>query len=161
MQQAIYLRQLDIVLQGEVFGEYAYAIAAKHSRDAQQVLRWRVLHELELQTKHHVAEVIRQNGGVVRECYFSCILGVIVGWLLCWLPWWLVMNSLRLLTRGTVLFYERLEREVECDLDLFQALKAHEWAQWEFAVCELAGQHTKSLEVVLSVLKESRFLPQS
>lgn len=83
MQQAIYLRQLDIVLQGEVFGEYAYAIAAKHSRDAQQVLRWRVLHQLELQTKHHVAEVIRQNGGVVRECYFSCILGVIVGWLLC------------------------------------------------------------------------------
>ncbi len=59
------------------------------------------------------------------------------------------------------MFYERLEREVECDLDLFQALKAHEWAQWEFAVCELAGQHTKSLEVVLSVLKESRFLPQS
>ncbi|MBV8883449.1 MAG: hypothetical protein JO235_05535 [Chroococcidiopsidaceae cyanobacterium CP_BM_RX_35] len=153
MKQATYLRQLDAVLQGEVFGESAYATAARYSRDGKDILQWQALSQLEVQTKERVAEAIRRNGGVPRQRSFFRILGVSIGWLASLLPWRLTMNGLWLITRCTIPFFERLEyKGAAGDIDFLRALTAHEQAQQEFAVRKLAGQHTTSLEPILFLL---------
>jgi hypothetical protein len=76
MQQAIYLRQLDIVLQGEVFGEYAYAIAARHSPFIKPVKIWATLRVRSCGTVGEPAQrtAHRRNFGAFGSRFFAVYL---------------------------------------------------------------------------------------
>jgi hypothetical protein len=148
-----YLKRLEQAHRIEVNGEATYLAAARFTRRPDRQAKWQALAELETLMKERIAAAIASSGPGVAERQLDAGLGRAVGFVLAFLPWRFMLHGLRVVTRHTMRFWQRLEREhPEEDPRLLADLVAHERAQVEFAERELAGREGRSLELVLDLL---------
>jgi len=148
-----YLTALQHAHRIEVNGEATYAAAARWTRSPEHRARWQVLADLETRMKDRVAAEIVARGGVALERTLDIRAGRVIGAVIAALPWRVMLWGLRLVTRRTTHFWERLGAEhPDENAELLADLTAHERAQVEFAQRELAGDCDRSLEPVRALL---------
>jgi hypothetical protein len=112
------------------------------------------LAELEKRTKALVAEALGREGVQTSPSILQRSLGQLTGVLAAGFPWRLTLWVVGVVARSTVARFERFEREAPGkDLATLRYLTAHEHAQCEFVIRELAGDDDRSLDDVLFLLR--------
>jgi hypothetical protein len=148
-----YLGRLQQAHRIEVNGEASYAAAARWTRSPDRRAKWQALADLETRMKRRIAVEIEALGGVATERALETWGGRVVGAVIAALPWRVMLRGLRLVTRHTTRFWQRLEGEhPDGNRRLLADLTAHERAQVEFAERELSGEGGHSLESVFAML---------
>lgn len=149
-----YMKKLDRIFQGEVFGEAVYSAAERCTYNVKRKQKWKALRDLETLTKTRVYDAILQKGENASEQFFFRLLGNAVGAIVAILPWSLTLKFLNFAISKTLKSFKRFEHKVTVeDLALAQDLSSHEQAQYEFVRRELSGEEDDSLEFVLKLLK--------
>jgi len=149
-----YLGRLQQAHRIEVNGEATYAAAARWTRSPDRRAKWQALADLETKMKRRLAAEIVALGGVAAERALEIRGGQFAGAAIAALPWRIMLRGLRVVTRHTTGFWQRLEREhPDGNTRLLVDLTAHERAQVEFAERELSGEGGRSLESVFAMLE--------
>ena len=153
MKYKQYQKDLNKVLESEIFGEALFNTLAKHAKSADQQQKWHVLAELETQTLFRFKAFIRHNGLNASSRPHIKAQGVISGIALSKLPWSAVMYLIKDGTQPFMRTFERLCQNSNYETyDFFQYVLRHEQSIQHFATCELAKQSMTSLDQVLLLL---------
>ena len=148
-----YLERVMVSYQGEVFGEAIFRELGAKSADPEEPYKWRVLEQLEAETKERLKPLVAALGGDVAEdpAGFERGAGIAAKW--AQQSWDEIMGWFQAEVPKYVRFLEKLETDARIeDRELLGRVTAHEKALEEFAARELAGRGTESLEPVLALL---------
>ena len=149
-----YQRRLHRFFQGEVFGEAAYAMAARCTWRIDRKHKLETLRRLETQTKTQLRVIMLQRGMSVNQRKQYQLLGNAVGTLAAILPWRLTLKFLELIICNGLKSLERFLCKAPLEEKIFaKSVMAHEYAQYEFVQRELHGDENCSLEQVLALLE--------
>ena len=147
---------LDRVLesyQGEVFGEAIFGEMAAKSADAKNSYKWRVLAQLERETKERLKPLVAELGGEVEEDASAFSKGRHIAAKWAKQSWDENMIWFRDELPKYISFFEKLEADARSqDREVLAAVTAHEVALLAFAEHEIAGRSDTSVEPVLALL---------
>jgi hypothetical protein len=62
-----YLRAIELAYQGEVYGEELYSLIASAQNQPDHAWKWRVMAQMEFETKHLMRRLVARHGGNVAE----------------------------------------------------------------------------------------------
>ena len=148
-----YLDRVTRSYQGEVFGEAIFHDMAAKSADAETTYKWRVLEQLERETKQRLKPLVAELGGDVKEDPSSFSEGLHLAEKWAQQSWDELMVWFRDELPPYVRFFEKLEADARSeDRELLAAVTAHEKALLAFAEHEIAGRTDRSVEPVLALL---------
>jgi hypothetical protein len=148
-----YLERVEQSYQGEVFGEAIFRELAAKCGDPETTYKWRVLEQLERETKERLKPLVAELGGDLEEdpTRFSQGQHLAAKWAK--QSWDEIMLWFRDELPGYVRFFENLEADArDQDRELLGKVTAHERALLDFAEHEIAGRGDRSLEPVLALL---------
>ncbi len=150
-----YLGRVVESYQGEVFGEAIFREMAERCDDAEQTYKYRVLEQLERETKQRLRPLVAQLGGDVAEDPKGYKNGAKLAETWSGQTWDEIMGWFQAELPKYVRFFEKLEADGRAeDREVLAATTAHEKAIAAFADLEVAGQGDRSLEPILALLDE-------
>src|SRR5262245_745542 len=146
---------LEERFQGEVYGEALFRTMADLTQDPDRARKFRVLEQLERQTKELLLPALREAGGSGAENPERILEGEKLGASLANAPWTDLMRGFEKELRRFVEEFERAEALAPAGRErLLRHVTAHERALLDFAVRELETSSTRdSLEGVLALLR--------
>jgi hypothetical protein len=142
--------------QGEVAGQALYRAAAEAAREPEQCYKFRVLEQLELETKERLRVVLERLGGPTEETTALQEAGEKLAESLFGGPdWFAAMRQYAGMIEPYVKEFEQLEAGAPVDdAEAMAYLVAHERAQVTFARRESECDATTSIEPVLALLSD-------
>lgn len=148
-----YLERVVRSYQGEVFGEKLFQDMAAKSSNPEETYKWRVLEQLERETKERLRPLVAELGGDVAENPDRFEEGAKIAARWADQSWDEIMGWFRAELPRYVQFFEKLELDARLeDRELLARVTAHERALEEFAERELAGRGADSLAPVIALL---------
>lgn len=148
-----YLDRVVQSYQGEVAGEAIFREMGVKSADAEMSYKWRVLEQLERETKERLKPLVAELGGDTAENTSAFSKGRHIAEKWAQQSWDETMVWFRDEIPKYIQFLETLEADARSqDRELLAAVTAHEAALLAFAERELAGDRAASLEPVLALL---------
>ncbi len=148
-----YLDRVVESYQGEVFGEAIFRELAAKCADPETAYKWRVLEQLERETKERLKPLVAELGGDIEENPARFRKGQHLAEKWATQSWSEIMVWFRDQLPTYVKFFENLEADArEQDRQLLGKVTAHERALLDFAKHEIAGRSDHSLEPVLALL---------
>jgi len=146
---------LEERFQGEVYGEALFRTMANLARDPERAKKFRVLEQLERQTKELLLPALREGGGSGAENPERVLEGEKLGASLANAPWTDLMRGFEKELRRFVQEFKRAEALAPTGQEgLLRYVTAHEQALLDFAIRELETSSTgDSLERVLELLR--------
>ena len=149
-----YLGRVTVSYQGEVFGEAIFREMGAKNTDPEETYKWRVLEQLETETKERLKPLVAALGGDVAEDAAGFEKGAAIAKTWSQQSWDEVMGWFQAELPKYVRFFEKLETDARVeDRELLGRVTAHEKALEEFAARELGGRGHESLEPVLALLE--------
>ena len=149
-----YLDRVLLSYQGEVFGEAIFRELAEKAADPEIAYKWRVLEQLERETKERLKPLVADLGGDTAEDPASFAQGEEYAAKWAAQSWDEVMLDLQKELPQYVRFFEKLEADARPeDRAVLAAVTAHEKAIAAFADLEVAGRGEASAEPVLALLE--------
>ena len=146
-----YLRAIELAYQGEVYGEALYGLIAGTQTEPDHAWKWRVMAQMEFETKHLMRRLVARHGGNVAED---------PGWKqqaridlenYRGLPWLELMRVFAVELVPDIAEYAKLEYDSpRRDRWVMQRLTDHEVVTKRFCDLELAGRADISIDPVLS-----------
>jgi hypothetical protein len=151
-----YATYLEERFQGEVYGEALFRTMAELAEDPERARKFRVLEQLERQTKERLLPALREAGGSGAENPERVRDGEKLGGSLAKAPWIDLMRGFEQELRRFVEEFERAEALAPAGQEmLLRYVTAHERALLEFAIRELETRSAAdSLEAVLELLRK-------
>ena len=149
-----YMTYLEERFQGEVYGEALFRTMAILCEDPVRARKFRVLQQLERETKEFLLAALREAGGCGEENPERIAEGETLGATLANAPWVDLMRGFAEELRRFVEDFERSEALAPAGKEsLLRHVTAHERALLNFATCELEGsQGGDSLKPVVTLL---------
>ena len=148
-----YQRYLEERFQGEVYGQALFRTMADRSDAPERVRTFRVLEQLERETKEILLPALRAAGGSGEESLERVAQGETLGAELAKTPWMDLMRGFKLELQRFVDEFERAESLAPAGMEsLLRHVTAHEKALLDFATRELEGSDD-SLEAVVALLR--------
>ena len=148
-----YLDRVVEAYRGEAFGEAIFDELAQASDDGDTTYKWKVLAQLERETKERLKPLVAALGGDVRVGPESYAGGAKLAARWRQQTFDELMVDFTLTIPKYVGFFEKLEADGRPeDRDVLAAVTAHERAIQTFAEREVAGRGETSLEPVLALL---------
>jgi len=148
-----YLRRVNESYQGESYGEALFRELAARTGDPEQNYKWRVLGQLELETKLRLRPLVETLGGDTAEAEDNESRGRADAETMAAKDWTDLMSSFDAMLPKYVRFFEKLEAMAPPrDRELLAAVTAHELAIQDFAKLELDGRGRESVEPVIALL---------
>jgi hypothetical protein len=156
-QLSDYETYLEERFQGEVYGEALFRTMADLAVEAGRAKKFRVLEQLERETKELLREAVREAGGTDEENPQRISEGETLGAQLAKAPWHGLMSGFQAELKRFVADFEQAEALAPPGKEsLLRHVTAHERALLEFATLELeASQSKNSLTSVLALLRTS------
>lgn len=149
-----YLRRVNESYQGESYGEALFRELAARTGDPDQNYKWRVLGQLELETKLRLRPLVERLGGDTAEAEDNASRGRDDAESMAAKDWPDLMSAFDSMLPKYVRFFEKLEAMApEGDRELLAAVTAHELAIQDFTKLELEGRGRESVEPVIALLK--------
>ena len=150
-----YNAYVEECFQGEVYGEALFRTMAELCEVPQRARKFRVLQQLERQTKEFLLPATREAGFAGDESPERISEGEVLGAQLAKVPWQDLMRSFQMELEGYVREFEQAEGLAPPGKEsLLQHVTAHERALLDFATRELAGDACgNSLEPVIALLR--------
>ncbi len=150
-----YLERVVESYQGEVFGEAIFRELVARTEDPDASYKWRVLQQLEAETKLRLRPLVAELGGDVTEDPEGDVKGKKLAEEWAALSWSAAMDKLADILPPYIRFFEKLEADSRAeDRELLAALTAHEKALAAFARLEQEGKGSESLTPVTDLLDE-------
>jgi hypothetical protein len=152
-----YETYLEERYQGEVYGEALFRTMAEHCGDVVRARKFRVLQQLERETKEFLVPALKQAGLSATESPERVEEGVKLGAQLAKAPWSDLMGGFRTELERFVGEFERAESLAPAGAEeLLRHVTRHEQALLEFATRELEGGDAEtSLDAVLALLRDA------
>lgn len=150
-----YATYLEERFQGEVYGEALFRTMADLSEDALRARKFRVLEQLERETKELLLPALREAGGSGEEDPQRIKDGEKLGTALANAPWADLMRGFEGELRRFVAEFERAEAVAPAGKEsLLRHVTTHERALLDFATRELQGSEAgDSLQPVIALLR--------
>ena len=150
-----YKTYLEERFQGEVYGEALFRTMADLSAEPAQVRKFRVLEQLERETKELLLPAVREAGYSGEESSERISEGVSLGTGLVKAPWQDLMRGFQSELQRFAEEFKRAEALAPAGKEsLLRAVTAHERALLDFATRELEGNESDdSLDSVISLLR--------
>ncbi len=153
MKHSQYQKDLNKVLESEIFGRQLFSTAARISPFRTNSRKWTALEALEQQTLERLIQFLDTHQQQAQARPLMRFQGKVYGLVLALLPWKL---SMKLLEDGTQPFMEAFERlqsgADQESMEFFLYVLKHEQAIAEFAALERRGQPGDSLAAVHKLL---------
>jgi len=148
-----YERYLEERFQGEVYGQALFRTLADQSDRPERARTFRVLEQLERETKEALLPALQAVGGSGEESLERIAQGEALGAELATAPWMDLMRGFQLELRRFVDEFERAESLAPAGMEsLLRQVTAHEKALLDFATRELEGE-SDSLQAVVALLQ--------
>lgn len=140
----------------ETQGEVMFRTLAEQASDTGRVHKWRVLQQLEKETKELLAAELSALGFPIAEDPAEVEEGISKGHRFSSLPWLDFMAILRSAIENFVSIFEGAELDADegWNPHLLSQITRHERALLAFIVCEIEGRGDRSLDDVLALLEE-------
>jgi hypothetical protein len=150
-----YHAYVEECFQGEVYGEALFRTMADLCEVPERARKFRVLQQLERETKEFLLPSVRAAGFAGDESHERISEGEVLGAQLAKLPWQELMRRLQTELERYVREFEQAEGLAPPGKESFlQQVTAHEKALLDFATRELAGDvRGNSLEPVTALLR--------
>ena len=150
-----YNAYVEECFQGEVYGEALFRTMADLCEVPERARKFRVLQQLERETKEFLLPAVREAGYAGDESPERISEGEVQGAQLAKTPWQELMRGLQTELKGYVREFEQAEGLSPPGKEsLLQRVTAHERALLDFATRELAGDvRGDSLEPVTALLR--------
>ena len=141
--------------QGEVYGEALFRALAEQETNEQRREKWRVLEQLERETKERIRPAVAELGATTEEDPARIKEGEDLAARLAAVPWGDLMKGFRSELERFVSEFEKAEALAPPGgVELLRDITRHEKALLEFSVREIEGHEAHSLEPVLALLRE-------
>ena len=154
-QSSDYKAYLEERFQGEVYGEALFRTIADLATEPERTRKFRVLEQLERETKELLREAVRDAGGSGQESPKRISDGKALGAELAKASWHGLMSGFQVELERFVADFERAEALAPAGKEsLLRHVTSHERALLEFATVELeAQQSSDSLASVVALLR--------
>jgi len=157
MKYKQYQKDLNKILESEIFGEALFSTVAKQTKSQIKKQKWLTLAALESQTLNRLEVFLQQNQLKASSRFHMKAQGIALGYVLSKLPWSVAMYLVKDGTQPFMQVFERLCTHADQDSKLFfEYVLNHEKSIHEFANRELKKQDSASLEMVLALLEQSK-----
>lgn len=148
-----YQKDLNTVLESEVFGIALFKQAAKVTKHVDKKQKWQTLQLLEQQTLERLHDFLQQTQQTASSRPHIELKGKLLGHCLGRLPWKVSMYLLKDGTGPFMKAFERLLKHAEPEaLIFFEYVLAHEQSIYSFAEKELKKHTQNSLAKVHALL---------
>ena len=156
MSYKYYQKDLNTILESEIFGIELFKQAAKVSQQPDRKQKWQTLQALEQQTLDRLHAFLEENNQTASSRFYIPLKGKVLGHVLGKLPWSI---SMYLLKDGTTPFMQAFERLLEHASPntklFFEYVLAHEESIYQFAQAELKKKKASSLASVELLLAKT------
>ena len=141
-----YLSHIEEAYQGEVYGEAMYNAIADKMDDPDHAHKWRVLAQMEKETKAHIRELVKRLGGDVIESETERQKGIQEADKYASMPWIELMKTFSEELDVDIEAYSKLEKDCPPeDAAALRRLTEHEVLTKEFCDMEVAGNSDESI----------------
>ena len=146
MTSALYLEAIELAYQGEVYGEALYKMIADAQPEAEHAWKWRVMVQVEHETKHLMRRLVARRGGDTAEQKASRDQAETDFVRYRALPWRDLMQVFSAELVPAIAEYAELEYDAPPrDRWVLQRLTDHEVVSKRFCDLEVAGRDRKSV----------------
>lgn len=150
-----YLGRVREAYQGEVYGEALFRGLKERAGSREQAYKWRVLEQLERETKLRLRALVEDLGGETDEEIDQLERGESDAAFFARIPWDAFMSGFRRELQKFIDAFEELETLGRPgDAGVLAAVTEHERALLAFAEAELAGDGESSLAPIVRLLEE-------
>jgi hypothetical protein len=147
---ATYLRRIEEAYQGEVYGEAMYLAIAAAMKDPACAYKWRVLAQIETETKSQLRSLVARYGGDTTEHSRSREKGIADAHEYVAMPWNQLMRRFSQELDADIAAYAKLKAECPSnDAGVLHRLVEHEILTKRFCDLELAGDDRNSIQCIL------------
>lgn len=148
-----YQKDLNTIVESEIFGIALFGAAKKFAKHTQQQQKWQTLEALEQQTLVRLQEFLQETQQTATSRSHIKLKGHIFGYALAKMPWKISMYLLKDGTQPFMQTFARLLQHADPKTKaFFDYIMAHEQSIYDFAQQELKKPSAHSLASVEALL---------
>lgn len=148
-----YQKDLNTILESEIFGIALFGTAKKFAKQPQHQEKWQALEALEQQTLERLQAFLQEQQQTAKARVHIQFKGQVLGYALAKMPWRIAMYLIKDGTQPFMKTFARLSSHADHETrEFFDYVMAHEQSIYDFAQQELKKKYGTSLAQVRALL---------